>query len=135
MGKPAVTTQGIRSDVHSIHSDLSRRAGRLYKNTRHAGRKSMKYKMSKVRAKKSQSTHAPPRQSKSKTMPALLRQPKSQTVHASPKQPRSQNVPVSPRPTMSKPAPRQSRRPQCKVKLDAANAFRNSLFHHQMKRM
>ena len=50
------------------------------KNTRHAGRKSMKYKMSKVRAKRSQSTHAPPRQSKSKTKPALLRQPKSQTA-------------------------------------------------------
>ena len=84
MGKPAVTTDGIRSDLHGIRSDLSRRAGRLYKNTRHAGRKSMKYKMSKVRVKRSQSTHAPPRQSKSKTAPALLRQPKSQIVHALP---------------------------------------------------
>ena len=106
------------------------------KNTRHAGRKSMKYKMRKVRANRSQTTHASLRQSKSQTAPASLRQPKSQTVHALPKQPKSQNVPVSPRPTMSKPAPRQPRRPQRKVKLDAAKAFRNSLFHHhQMKRM
>ena len=50
MGKPVTTTDGIRSDLHGRRSDLSERAGKLYKNTRHAGKLSMKHRMRKVRA-------------------------------------------------------------------------------------
>ena len=50
MGKPVTTTDGIRSDLQGRRSDLSERAGKLYKNTRHAGKLSMKHRMRKVRA-------------------------------------------------------------------------------------